>query len=320
MSWSTDDIPDLTGRRALVTGVTGGLGEHTAFELARRGADLVVTARDSAKAAPVLERLRSASDRQVDLVDLDLADLSSVRTAAEFVLDRYERVDVLINNAGVMAPPKRRTADGFELQIGTNHIGHFALAGRLWPMLRDSSARVVFVSSQAHRMVRSIDLRSLEPGGDPRAYQRWRSYGESKLANLMTALELGDRAAGTGVVAVAAHPGYAATDLQRAGPELAGGPTLQSRGMTLLNKVVAQTAQAGAWPLLLAATLPGLSPGSYVGPDGVGEARGRPTLVGTSRAARDREARRALWAASEAATGVSFPSTAGMSSAARQRR
>lgn len=307
MSWSIEDIPDLTGRRALVTGVTGGLGEHTAMGLARNGADVVVTARAAAKAAPVMERLRQAARGEVTLVDLDLADLASVQRTAESLLRTYDRLDVVVNNAGVMAPPKRRTADGFELQIGTNHLGHFALTGRLWPLVRASSARVVFVSSLAHRVVKGIDLRSLEPGGDPRAYQRWRSYSESKLANLMTALELGERAAGTGVVSVAAHPGYAATDLQRTGPELDGGPTLQSQAMLLLNQVVAQPASVGAWPVLLAATLPGLASGAYVGPDGIGEVRGRPTLVGTSAAARDRPARAALWSASQAATGVSFP-------------
>lgn len=307
MSWSIEDIPDLTGRRALVTGVTGGLGEHTAMGLARNGADVVVTARAAAKAAPVMERLRQAARGEVTLVDLDLADLASVQRTAESLLRTYDRLDVVVNNAGVMAPPKRRTADGFELQIGTNHLGHFALTGRLWPLVRASSARVVFVSSLAHRVVKGIDLRSLEPGGDPRAYQRWRSYSESKLANLMTALELGERAAGTGVVSVAAHPGYAATDLQRTGPELDGGPTLQSQAMLLLNQVVAQPASVGAWPVLLAATLPGLASGAYVGPDGIGEVRGRPTLVGTSAAARDRAARAALWSASQAATGVSFP-------------
>lgn len=306
MSWSLEDVPDLTGRRALVTGVTGGLGENTARELARHGADLVVTARNAAKAGPVLDRLRAVAGDRVELLDLDLADLSSVRTAAESVLGTYDRVDIVVNNAGVMATPKRRTADGFELQIGTNHVGHFALTGRLWPLLRDSAARVVFVSSVAHRTVRGVDLRSLVPGDDPRAYRRWRSYGESKLANLMTALELADAARDTGVVAVAAHPGYAATDLQTAGPEL-GGPTLQSRAMRLINTTVAQSAAAGAEPLLLAATLPGLAPGSYVGPGGLGELRGRPTLVVTSGAARDRAARRALWEATAGATGVSFP-------------
>ncbi len=305
MPWSTDDIPNLSGRRALVTGVTGGLGEHTALELARHGADLVVTARDEGKAGPVLDRLRAAGSGAVELLRLDLADLSSVQAAAESVRSSVDRLDVLVNNAGVMAPPKRRTADGFELQIGTNHIGHFALTGRLWPLLRDSQARVVFVSSYAHRSVRGVDLRSLEPGGDPRAYRRWRSYGESKLANLMTALELAERARDTGVVSVAAHPGYADTGLQSSGPAM-GGQTWQSRGMALLNKVVAQSAEAGSWPLLLAATQPELNPGAYVGPGGLVETRGRPTLVGTSPAARDRAARRALWQASEAATGVSF--------------
>ncbi len=311
MTWTTDDIPDLTGKRAVVTGVTGGLGYATALELARHGASLVVTARDEEKAGEAVARLREeVPDATIDVVALDLADLSGTKRAATAVLDRYERVDVLVNNAGIMATPRSTTADGFELQIGTNHLGHFAWTGTLWPLLKASEARIVSVSSLMHTQARGIDLRSLTPEGSPRRYFRWRSYSESKLANLSFALELNRRvqAAGLGVVSVAAHPGYASTNLQQAGVSHGGGAAKALAGVAFhqVSRIVGQSAAMGAWPLLLAATDPSLRGGEYVGPSSLGQTRGRPMLVGMTRWARDEELGADLWSASEAATGVRF--------------
>ncbi len=307
MKWTTEQIGDLTGKRAVITGVTGGLGVNTAMELACHGAALVVTARDDAKAAQALDRIeRAAPGSSVDVVALDLADLSDVRRAADQVNDMDGAIDILINNAGVMVPPERKTANGFELQIGTNHLGHFAWTALLWPTLVASNSRIVTVSSLAHSMTNSVDLRSFTPEGAPRRYRRWRSYGESKLANLSFALELNRRveAARLGVVSVAAHPGLASTNLTAAGPSL-GGSTIASIGLHQITRVIGQPAPAGAWPLLMAATqdLPG---GSYVGPSLLHQTRGRPRLVGMSAAARDEALADAIWAASESATGVEF--------------
>lgn len=308
MTWTTDQIGDLTGKRAVITGVTGGLGVNAAMELAAHGAGLVVTARDDAKATAAIDRIeRAAPGASVEVVSLDLADLAGVHTAAASVLDLCEHVDILINNAGVMAPPRRTTVDRFELQIGTNHLGHFAWTALLWPLLSASRARVVTVSSLAHSMVNSVDLRSFTPEGSPRRYRRWQSYGESKLANLSFALELDRRVteAGLGVVSVAAHPGLASTNLTAAGPSL-GGSTITSIGMHQITRVIAQPAPAGAWPLLMAATQDALPGGSYVGPGALRQTRGRPRLVGMSAAARDEALADAIWAASESATGVEF--------------
>lgn len=308
MSWNTDQIPDLTGKRAVITGVTGGLGVNAAMELAQHGADLVVTARDDAKAAIAVERIETAAPgAKIDVVTLDLADLDNVRGAAARVAADFHRIDILINNAGVMAAPHRLTTDGFELQIGTNHLGHFAWTALLWQVLKASDARIVTVSSHAHTMVSGIDLRSFTPEGSPRRYRRWRSYGESKLANLSFALELSRRvqAAGLGVVSVAAHPGYASTNLTAAGPSL-GGSTFASVGMHQITRVIGQPAPAGAWPLLMAATQADLPGGSYVGPGGIRQLRGRPKLVGMTQTARDEALADALWAASESATGIEF--------------
>jgi NAD(P)-dependent dehydrogenase (short-subunit alcohol dehydrogenase family) len=308
MTWTSADIGDLTGRRVLLTGVTGGLGHHTALELARHGAALVVTARDAAKAeATVADLRRQVPAVSVETVALDLADLADVRRAAQDVLDRFDRVDVLIDNAGIMIPPFRRTADGFELQMGTNHLGHFAWAARLWPLLRASSARVVTVSSLAHTRARTLDLRVLSRGGTPRPYRRWRAYAESKLANLSFALELDRRvkAAGLDVVSVAAHPGIASTNLTRTGLGM-GRSRLVTAGVHQVSRLVSQSAEAGAWPLLMAATDPTLVGGEYLGPLGPGQTRGRPGPVGSTRLARDPELARQLWAASERATGLTF--------------
>lgn len=309
MTWSTDDIPDLSGKRAVITGVTGGLGLHTAIGLARSGADLVVTARDEAKAERAVAQISAESPgARIEVVSLDLADLSDVSRAAAEVAKTYDRVDMLVNNAGIMVPPSySTTADGFELQIGTNHLGHFAWTAGLWPLLRESDARVVTVSSLAHARVGSIDLTSLTPEGSARRYRRWQSYGESKLANLLFALELDRRvkAAGLGVVSIPAHPGYAATNITKTGPT-SSGLSLPDLGMHQVSKILAQSAAAGAMPLLMAATDPSLTGGEYVGPAGIHGLRGKPKIVGTSRAARDEDLARDLWTASETAVGATF--------------
>ncbi len=306
MSWTTQDIPDLSGRVAVVTGVTGGLGFHTALGLGRAGAALVVTARNPAKAEETLGRLRAElPGTDVETLSLDLADLSDVERATTELLGRHDRIDVLVNNAGIMVPPFSRTADGFELQIGTNHLGHFAWTARLWPALRHG-ARVVAVSSLAHASARGIDLASLTREGSSRRYRRWRSYGESKLADLLFSQELDRRAkaAGVGVVSVAAHPGYAATELQRTG--LAMGNRLVGNVLHQVSRVVAQSAAAGAQPLLRAATDPTFVGGEYVGPHGPGGVRGYPVLVGMTRWAHDPELAAQVWEASERAVDVPF--------------
>ncbi|MEO6605295.1 MAG: oxidoreductase [Aeromicrobium sp.] len=309
MTWKTSDIPDLTGRRAVVTGVTGGLGVNSAIELARHGASLVVTARDTKKAGVALTRIENdAPGTIVDVISLDLADLNDVQRAANEVTVAYSRVDILINNAGIMFPPKpSKTVDGYELQMGTNHLGHFALTAHLWPLLVKSKARIVSVSSNMHKAATGIDLRTFTPEGSPRRYKRTQAYAESKVANLLFATELDRRikAAGIDVVSVGAHPGYASTNITKTGPS-AGGNSLQATGMHQISKVIAQSAAAGSWPLLMAATDPSLVGGEYVGPGGPGGWRGRPKLAGMSRTARDSNLANALWAASESATGVEF--------------
>lgn len=308
MTWTTEHIPDLTGRRAVVTGVTGGLGLATAIELARHGADLVVTARDAAKAGEATERITAAAPgAAVEVVSLDLADLHDVGRAAGEVVARLDRIDVLVNNAGIMATPRRTTVDGFELQIGTNHLGHFAWTAALWPVLSRSGARIVTVSSLAHSGASSVDLRSLTTEGSPRRYSRWKSYAESKLANMSFALELDRRAraAGFSVSSVGAHPGVSSTNLTRTGVGMSRNP-LAGLAMHQLTRVISQSAEAGAWPLLMAATDPSLTGGEYIGPRSIGGTRGHPTRVATSAAATDPMLGTMLWQASEAATGSTF--------------
>ncbi|TDW75455.1 oxidoreductase [Kribbella pratensis] len=301
MTWSTADIPDLTGKLALVTGATSGLGYETALELLRHGADVLVAARNPDKAAQAAETLTQKAGRAPTVLELDLADLASVEKAADEVITSYDRLDLLINNAGVMAPPYRETVDGFELQIGTNHLGHFALTGRLMPLLVNGS-RVVTVSSFMHKTVRGISKADLRPPAG--SYRKWELYGKSKLANLLFMLELDRRAraAGADLLSVGAHPGYAATHLQAAGPELAGN-LRQARLAAATTRLVAQSAAAGAWPSLYAATYPDLRPGSFVGP-GFFEYRGTPKVVLPTRTAQDAGLAKELWDWSVEATGV----------------
>jgi NAD(P)-dependent dehydrogenase (short-subunit alcohol dehydrogenase family) len=299
--WTTAQIPDQTGRTAVVTGANSGLGLVTARELARQGATVVLACRDLHKGAAALEQIDAAAPgAAVSLAALDLGSLASVQTFAQEFHSDHDGLDLLINNAGVMAPPRRVTSDGFELQIGTNHLGHFALTGRLiGAMAGREDARVVTVSSNAHKMAR-IDFEDLQ---SERRYNRWRAYGQSKLADLMTALELDRRlrAGGSAVRSIAAHPGYSATNLQSA-----AAPLLDRALMIATNLVIAQSAEAGALPLLYAATQPGLEGGTYFGPDGIAEFRGHPKQVSPSAAATDEQAAARLWSISEQLTGVSF--------------
>ena len=303
--WTTADIPDLSGRTAVVTGANSGLGFESALALGRAGASVVLACRDQAKGADALERIRRAApDADVALVRLDLADLTSVGAFADTYRAGHDGLDILLNNAGVMAIPRRETADGFEMQLGTNHLGHFALTGLLFDSLSARpGARVVTVSSQAALMgrLRFDDLQGT------RRYGRWTAYGQAKLANQLFTLELDRRSTrhGTDLVSVAAHPGYAATNLQSVGPQMSGSGVME-RLSALGNSVFAQSAADGALPSLFAATAPGVRGGQYFGPDGLFGTRGHPKAVTFVRAARDPDAARRLWTVSEELTGVRF--------------
>jgi NAD(P)-dependent dehydrogenase (short-subunit alcohol dehydrogenase family) len=301
MKWTAERIPDQSGRVAVVTGANSGLGLVTARELARKGARTILACRNQAKGEDARRAIEvRAPSAQVEVAELDLASLESVRAFAGRLRSEHDGIDLLINNAGVMATPRRRTADGFELQFGTNHLGHFALTGLVIDMLEGrNDAHVVTLSSGTHRFGR-IAFGNL--GGD-RRYFRWRAYGQSKLANLLFALELDRRlrAAGSKTKSIAAHPGWAATNLQHTGPT-----RLDELLIAVPNKLIAQSDEMGALPTLYAATEPGVEGGSYVGPDGVAEQRGHPKPVSPSAAARDEGVARRLWEVSERMTGVRF--------------
>ncbi len=309
MPWTAADLPDLTGKTVLVTGATSGLGEATTIALATRGAHVVVATRDAAKTEALLRSIRErAPAASLEHLPVDLADLASVARAADTFLARHDRLDRLVANAGVMATPLRRTVDGFELQLGVNHLGHHALVGRLLPaLLAADAARVVVVSSAAHRIGR-IDLDDLN--WERTRYQRWLAYGRSKLANLLFVLELDRRfrAARAGAIAVGAHPGYAATGLQTAGPAMQGG--LSGAVTALLNRgataIAAQPAAQGALPQLYATAAPQVTGGSYWGPDGIGERQGHSAPATRSADAMDGSLAAALFLASEELTGVRF--------------
>jgi NAD(P)-dependent dehydrogenase (short-subunit alcohol dehydrogenase family) len=290
--WTASDIPDQTGRTVVITGGNSGIGAAAAHEFARAGARVVIACRNVAKG----ESAAAAMPGTVEVRELDLADLASIRA---FATKLDGPVDILINNAGVMALPLRRTADGFEMQIGTNHLGHFALTGLLLDRITD---RVVTVSSAMHRMGR---IRLHDLNWERGRYQRWLAYSQSKLANLLFTYELQNRlaAAGSVIKAVAAHPGYAATNLQ------SHTESLQDHLMALGNRIVAQTATMGALPTLYAAVHTGLLGGSYVGPDGLFEQRGHPKVVSSSAASKNPETARRLWDLSEELTGVTYAFT-----------
>ena len=306
-AWALADMPEQAGRTVVVTGTTlGGLGHHTALELARRGARVVLAGRNAQRLAETAATIRSdVPAAELELLEVDLADLGSVRRAAGSAT-AYGPVDVLVNNAGVMGTPRQATADGLDLQMATNHFGPFLLTGLLLPqLLASKDGRVVTVSSIMHRTARRAPL------DDPRAhrgrYHRWQVYGQSKLANLLFTYELDRlaRAKQLPLKALAAHPGFAGTHLA------ANGQYGRSRGgvATILDaavKAVSQPAAHGAWPVLMAATaeLPGAT---YVGPSGLGEMGGAPQVVTSARLSHDERAQRRLWELSEETTEIRYP-------------
>jgi NAD(P)-dependent dehydrogenase (short-subunit alcohol dehydrogenase family) len=308
--WTVGDMPDQSGRTVLITGANSGLGLCSAEALASHGARVLMACRNAEKASVARDQVAEvATGPAPEVVPLDLADLSSVEKCAEQVATLAEGsggLDVLINNAGVMRIPRTLTAEGFEMQFGTNHLGHFALTGRLLPVLLQATApRVVVTASNAHRFGK-MDWDDLH---GERGYRKWGAYGQSKLANLLFMHELHHRAgqAGTDLVAVAAHPGYAATHLQAAGIEMEGNKRVFAAAVAFGNRVVAQSAAMGALPQLYAATMPDVAGDDYYGPDGLLEQRGHPKKVTGNAASSDLVAAHRLWEVSEELTGVTYP-------------
>jgi len=308
--WTVDDMPDLSGKTIIVTGANSGIGYEAALEFGRHHATVVLACRSMDKANAAVTQIKSAHpDASVAAMELDLSNLASVRKFADAFRQRHGKLDILCNNAGVMAIPYRKTADGFEMQIGTNHFGHFALTGLLIDLLlANEGARVVNVASGAHRMgsIRFDDL-NWEHG-----YRKWLAYGQSKLANLLFCMELQRRLekAGAKAISVACHPGYAATNLQAAGPRMAGSSLMESM-MGIANSLFSQSAAMGALPTLYAAVSPEVRGNDYIGPDGLAELWGNPTTVKPSKAARDGAVAARLWEVSEKLTGVSYSSLPG---------
>jgi NAD(P)-dependent dehydrogenase (short-subunit alcohol dehydrogenase family) len=310
--WNVEDIPDQHGKRIVVTGANSGIGYEAALALAGKGAEVILAVRNLQKGEQACVQIHGQfPDARVEVMPLDLADLASVRRFADAFMQRYARsqvspatCDVLINNAGVMALPFRRTVDGFEMQFGTNHLGHFALTGLMLPaMLASPTARVVTVSSLNH-MMGSIDFENL--GGEKR-YGKWQAYNRCKLANVLFAYELQRRLAASGArtISVCCHPGYAATNLQFGGPNMSSDRLTESV-FRIANRVLAQSAAMGALPTLYAATSPNVAGGDFIGPDGIGGAHGHPRKARSSAPSHDVATAKKLWQVSERLTGVRY--------------
>jgi NAD(P)-dependent dehydrogenase (short-subunit alcohol dehydrogenase family) len=301
MTWTAADIPDQHGRTAVVTGANGGLGLVTARDLAAKGAHVVMAVRNQKKAAAAVEKIGAAvPDAALELVALDLSSQASVKEAAGQILAAHEGLDLLVNNAGVMMTPYLGTKDGFELQLGINHLGPFAFTGLLLDrLLAAPAARIVTVSSLVHRrgIINFNDLSSALH------YDRTAAYGRSKLANLLFAYELQRRLAASGATAMslAAHPGYARTGLTQHMP-----PLMQA-GSRLAGPIIGQSAAMGALPILRAATDPAAVGGSYYGPGGLFEMKGSPRLVRSNKISYDEGIAGRLWSESEQLTGVTYP-------------
>lgn len=301
MAWSTADIPDQRGRVALVTGANSGLGLETARALVNRGSTVLLACRQAERAEAAREQLAPEATGSLEILPLDLADLASVAAAAAEVGRRWPRLDLLINNAGVMALPRQLSADGYERQFATNHLGHFALSLALLPQLRDTpGSRVVTVTSGAQHFGR-LAFDDLQ--GEVR-YDRWRAYAQSKLANTLFALELQERLRrmGSGTLSLAAHPGIARTQLQPTSVA-ANGRKLEALAYRLMDPLF-QSAAAGALPQLFAATAAGVSGGELIAPGALGETRGAPGRGRLPAAARDPQLRARLWEVSEQLCGL----------------
>ena len=305
-TWTTKDIPNLSGKLVIVTGATGGLGLETARDLAVAGAEVILAGRNPTKGAQAEKAIRSQHpDANVRFEQVDLASLASVAAFANHQLAQGRPIDILINNAGVMALPSRQvTADGFEMQFGTNYLSHFALTGRLLPLLIASQARVVQLSSMAHRGGR-ISLNDLNYGQD---YKPWPVYQQSKLAMLMFAIELDRRSQihGWDLTSVAAHPGFARTDLIANGPAQSGAGGWMMAVGRVLQPLISHSAADGALPTVMAATLPTAKGADYYGPQRLMEMKGPPGLAEIKPQAWDADVAARLWTASEQLTGVSF--------------
>lgn len=305
MKWTSSDIPDLSGKIALVTGANSGLGYYTSLELARKGAHVVMAARNKEKGLAALEKIRSEiPDADLQFMKLDLANIEVIKHFADSFIEEYEKLDILINNAGVMAIPLLRTVQGFEMQFGTNHLGHFALTGLLFNFINSTpGSRIVNVSSLMHKFgkINFDDLNS------EKSYSKWSAYSQSKLANLLFTLELDRRArlAGKQVSVMASHPGYASTNLQTRGGELEGSKANVAMN-NLLNKIIAQPAWKGALPSLYAATSQNAVSGKYYGPSGLGSVRGYPREEKINPKLTSPEVARRLWEESERLTGIKF--------------
>ncbi|MCD2202161.1 oxidoreductase [Halobacterium sp. KA-6] len=303
--WTADELPDQSGRNVVVTGANSGIGYEATKAFAAHGAHVVLAVRSVERGEDAKREIEAEyPGASLTVHEVDLADLDSVAAFADWYDTEYDSLSVLANNAGVMAIPRSETTDGFETQFGVNHLGHFALTGHLLGVLRRTSgqARVVTQSSMAHESG-EIDFDDLQ---HEQEYDKWEAYGQSKLANVLFAYELDRRlrAANASVTSVACHPGFAATNLQLRGPE-AEGSRLRLLGMKAANAVLAQSAEAGAWPLLYAATHPSIDGGEYVGPGGLLNMRGHPEEQQSSERSRDEATARRLWSVSEDLTGVS---------------
>ena len=308
MKWNYKDIPSQEGKTAIVTGANSGLGYYTALGLAEKGAQVIMACRNTVKGEEARqELLKRIPGARLEVMELDLADLASVQAFAAKFIKQHDRLDLLVNNAGLMAIPKRNTADGFEMQFGVNHLGHFALTALLFDLLQATKdARIVNVSSSAHRLgtIRFDDI-NWEKG-----YSKWKAYGMSKLANIHFTHELADKvtARGIGVRVLAAHPGYADSKLIEKGPEMNGRNFMVKAGR-FVNGIFAQSTEMGALPQLFAATSPDAVHRGYYGPGGFGGMRGFPERAYPSRNKVSKDEQTSLWSLSEKMTGIAFLSS-----------
>ena len=303
--WLNQYLPDLSGKTIIITGANSGIGYEAARLLAYKGAHIVLTSRNIERGKQAASNIRSQiPNASIKVEQLDLAELDSIAAFSKRVLRSYDRIDVLINNAGVMALPYQKTRHGFEMQFGTNHLGHFALTGRLMPrLLKNPHARIVTVSSSAHQIGKiSFDNLHWDIG-----YKRWKAYGQSKVANLFFTYELQRKlnTAGSSAIAVAVHPGWAATNLQTAAPIMENS-RFKTRLYSWLNTQFAQSAEMGALPTVYAAAAEKVRGGQYVGPDGFSEAKGFPKITKSNNYSYNKEIAAQLWQVSEKLTGVHF--------------